>query len=219
LSSSSNEPYFRGVMAFTARTKIVKDKGEQPTDFEKTVAQHLFELQTHAATNDLKAELKTLYICAAKEVTIGDGKTAVVIFIPYRFLRDFRRIQTSLVNELEKKFSGKHVVLIGQRRILPKTPKSKKAKQFMTKQQKRPRSRTLTAVQDAILEDVVYPAEIIDRRIRVRLDGSKLQKVTLDPKEEQTLEHKLSTFSAVYKRLTGKEVNFMFPQVVKGAEN
>ena len=77
-----------------------------------------------------------------------------------------------LVRELEKKFSGKHVVFIAQRRILPKpTRKANKLKQ------KRPRSRTLMAVHNAILDDLVYPAEIVGKRIRIRLDGSRLFKV------------------------------------------
>ena len=77
-----------------------------------------------------------------------------------------------LVRELEKKFSGKHVVFIAQRRILPKpTRKANKLKQ------KRPRSRTLLAVRNSILDDLVYPAEIVGKRIRIRLDGSRLFKV------------------------------------------
>lgn len=38
-------------------------------------------------------------------------------------------------------------------------------------------SRTLTAVHDGILEDLVFPAEIVGKRIRVKLDGSRLIKV------------------------------------------
>ena len=57
-----------------------------------------------------------------------------MIFVPVPQLKSFQKIQTRLVRELEKKFSGKHVVFIAQRRILPKpTRKTNKLKQ------KRPR--------------------------------------------------------------------------------
>ena len=112
-----------------------------------------------------------------------------------------------LVRELEKKFSGKHVVFIAQRRILPKpTRKANKLKQ------KRPRSRTLQAVHNSILDDLVYPAEIVGKRIRIRLDGSRLFKVHLDKTQQTNIEHKTDTFANVYKKLTGKEVAFEFPE-------
>jgi len=77
--------------------------------------------------------------------------------------------------------------------------------------QKRPRSRTLTAVHDAVLSDLVYPAEVVGKRIRVKLDGKQILKVHLDKTQQTNVEHKVDTFSHVYKRMTGKEVVFEFP--------
>merc|ERR1712181_157973 len=79
--------------------------------------------------------------------------------------------------------------------------------------QKRPRSHTLMAVHTAILDDLVYPAEIVGKRIRIRLDGTRLFKVHLDKTQQTNIEHKTETFSSVYKKLTGKEVNFEFPEM------
>jgi small subunit ribosomal protein S7e len=157
---------------FTARTKIQKEKGKgDPSPLEEQIAQLIFELQTNS-TADFKQELQDLYFTAAKEVDAGAGKKAVVVFVPFRLAKEFHRIQAKLVRELEKKLSGKQVVIIAQRRILPKSSRNSRVAR-----QQRPRSRTLTAVHDAILEDLVYPTEIVGKRTRVRLDGSKVIKM------------------------------------------
>jgi small subunit ribosomal protein S7e len=58
--------------------------------------------------------------------------------VPFRLLKNFHKIQQRLVRELEKKFSGKDVVVVANRRIMPPPTGGKS--------NARPRSRTLTAV-------------------------------------------------------------------------
>lgn len=188
-------------MSFTARRKIQKGKGQEPDEFEESVAQALFDLES--TSSELKSELRDLFINSAKEVDVSGNRKAVIIHVPYRLRKAFQKIHARLVRELEKKFSGKDVVIIATRRIL-RPPKKGSAVN-------RPRSRTLTAVHEAVLEDLVHPSEIVGKRVRYRLDGSRIMRVYLDPKERNTTEYKLDTFAGVYKKLTGKEVTFEYP--------
>ncbi|KAI3655075.1 hypothetical protein MP228_000455 [Amoeboaphelidium protococcarum] len=191
------------------RAKIVKPSAQKQevSDLELHVAQALVDLENNVA--DLKADLRVLYFNSAREVDVGNGKKGVVIFVPVPLLKSFHKVQSRLVRELEKKFSSQHVLIVASRKIIP-VP-SRKASHV--RKQKRPRSRTLTAVHDAILEDLVYPTEIVGKRIRVRVDGSRVIKCYLDAQDKNSLEYKVDTFSAVYRKLTGKEVVFDFPVV------
>ncbi|KAE8662087.1 40S ribosomal protein S7 [Hibiscus syriacus] len=164
---------------YTSRKKIHKDKDVEPTEFKESVAQAFFDLEN--TNNDLKSDLKDLYINLAVQIDVSGSRKSVVIHVPYILRKAFRKVHVKLVRELEKKFSGK-----------------------------RPRSRTLTAVHEAMLEDIVLSAEIVGKRIRYRIDGTKIMKVYLDLKERNNTEYKLETFLAVYRKLAGKDV-FEFP--------
>eukprot|EP00928_Gymnodinium_smaydae_P048830 TRINITY_DN326_c0_g1_i1.p2 TRINITY_DN326_c0_g1~~TRINITY_DN326_c0_g1_i1.p2 ORF type:complete len:193 (+),score=65.83 TRINITY_DN326_c0_g1_i1:64-642(+) len=189
-----------------ARKKILKEKGVAPTELEEEVAKALFDIEV-SPSSDLRADLKDVQIASAKEVEAKNSK-AVVVHFPYRAWKVVQKIQGRLIRELEKKFSKRHVVLVANRTILDKNYRRRGLKV-------RPRTRTLTGVHEAVLEDVVGPTEIVGKRTRIGVDGSKLLKIFLDPrdKDKDTVDAKLSTFAAVYKSLTNKEAAFQFPEV------
>ncbi|KZO92174.1 ribosomal protein S7e [Calocera viscosa TUFC12733] len=182
-----------------------------PSETETAVAQALLDLENNVP--ELKADLRPLQISAASEVNVKGGKKAIVIFVPVPQLAAFHRLQARLTRELEKKFSDRHVVFVGQRRML------RKPKRGARPGQKRPRSRTLTSVHEKILEDLVFPTEIVGKRTRVATDGSKLLRVFLHAKDANQLEYKVDSFTSVYHDLTGKDVTFEFPLVTTADEN
>lgn len=158
-------------MALSAASKIHKQGNVPPTTLEEDISSYLFQLQTNAQNEELAQTLKALYFVSAKELDVGDGERAVVIFVPVPQLAQFKSVWKNIVNELEKRLS-KNVVLVANRTILNRITQLNKRKR-----QKRPVSRTLTSVHNALLDDIVFPAEPIDKRMRVRIDGSKLYKV------------------------------------------
>ncbi|CAI9117587.1 OLC1v1018997C1 [Oldenlandia corymbosa var. corymbosa] len=56
------------------------------------------------------------------QVDVSGGKKAVVIHVPYKLRKAFRKIHVRLVRELEKKFSGKYDVLLQRLSYFSKMP-------------------------------------------------------------------------------------------------
>ena len=93
----------------------------------------------------------------------------LLVYIPYPCLKLMRNAHEQLVPELEKHL-GSTVLLTAARRIQSRWRK-------VHRSQKRPVSRTLTHVHNAVLDDLVFPSEIIGKRERYRVDGSRFYKV------------------------------------------
>ncbi|CCK73041.1 40S ribosomal protein eS7 KNAG_0M01880 [Huiozyma naganishii CBS 8797] len=176
---------------------------QSPTELELQFSKAFVDLENSSA--DLKAELRPLQFKSVREIEVSGGKKALVVFVPVPSLAGYHKVQAKLTRELEKKFPDRHVIFLAERRILPKPARGSR------QNQKRPRSRTLTAVHDKVLEDMVFPTEIVGKRVRYLVGGNKIQKVLLDSKDIQQIDYKLESFQAVYNKLTGKQIVFEIP--------
>ena len=148
--------------------KLRKLKRQNPTPLEDEVAKAIYDLELKHKT--LRLQLPRFHINTAKEVESARfAKKGLVVFYPLRYLMLVRKIQKTLTAELEKRFPGRIAVLVAQRKIT-KRPKD------VYKLQKVQRSRTATAVNEAILDDLLAPCDIVVRRWKCSTDGAKMMK-------------------------------------------
>ena len=61
-------------------------------------------IRDRSSAPELKADLNSTFISAAKELDLDGGRKAIIIFVPFRQLKDFHKVQSRIVRELEKKF-------------------------------------------------------------------------------------------------------------------
>lgn len=64
---------------------------QNPSELETAIAGALYDLESN--TQDLKATLRPLQFVSAREVEVGHGKKAVIIFVPVPLLQGFHKIQ------------------------------------------------------------------------------------------------------------------------------
>ena len=182
--------------------KLRKLKRQNPTELEAEVAKALYELENKHKT--LRVHLPRFHINTAKEVEAARfTKKGLVVFYPLRYLMLVRKVQKTLTSELEKRFPGRVVVLVAQRKIT-KRPSDVYALQKVQ------RSRTSTAVNEAILEDLIAPCDLVARRWKCNTDGSKQLKVFLDARDKKKTAGRLAMVQYLYKKLTHRTVKIGF---------
>jgi len=188
------------------RSKYQNPGKPTPTALESKICQLLVDLE--ASSRDLKPHLRDLGIVSARKINVTQTKKAIVIFVPKLQHQRWQKLQDRLVRELEKKFSDEDVLFIAQRKVMKLCQINPKINA------PRPRTQTITAVQNEILNDVVFPTKIVGKRTRFRVGGKRLLKVYLDPKDSKDIEGRIPTYEAVYRKLTKKNVKFLFPRYV-----
>ncbi|KAF2302585.1 hypothetical protein GH714_038010 [Hevea brasiliensis] len=86
----------------TSKQKIHKDA--EPTEFEKSVAQAFFDLDKYQPGAEKQHEGS---LHKFSNIDVAGNRKAVVIHVPFRLRKAYRKIHVRLVRELEKKFSRK----------------------------------------------------------------------------------------------------------------
>jgi len=188
------------------RSKYQNPAKKTPSALESKICQLLVDLE--ASSRDLKPHLRDLGIVSARKIQVTPTKKAIVVFVPKLQHQKWQKLQDRLVRELEKKFSDEDVLFIAQRKVMKLCHINPKINA------PRPRTQTITAVQTAILDDVVFPTKIVGKRTRFRVGGRRMMKVYLDPKDSKDIESRIPTYEAVYRKLTKKNVKFLFPRYV-----
>ena len=130
---------------------------------------------------------------------MGKEKPALLVYFSHKSHKVLlTHLFKKMVLDLEKKLKTT-VLLVAARNIQSRWIKRNKT-------QKRPYSRTLTSVQEAILNEMLLPGIIISDRVRVRLDGSSVRKVVLDKTEQHFLEERTEAIKNAYKKLTTRDI-------------
>jgi small subunit ribosomal protein S7e len=132
---------------------------------EDEVAKSLYQLELNNA--NLKDYLALIFINSAELVEYeqqdGSRSKCLVVKIPHRSLASYKKVTEKVISHLEQKFNWP-VVIVATRTIISKRSKLSSLYACLNViyqigrkagAQKRPRSRTLTAVHEAILEDIV----------------------------------------------------------------
>jgi len=186
------------------RAKLFKKSADKPSQLEDSVAKELHHLEN--SSSEWKNDLKDVYITNVKDIEFTakgkKSKPVYLVYVPFPCLKVIQKLHKRLVPELESRLKAQ-ILVVAKRTIQSKWQKTHKS-------QKRPYSRTLTAVHDAVLEDLLQPANVIGRRIRHRLDGSTVMKIILDQNDKDLIDDRLEAIAHVYKRISTKEITFEY---------
>jgi small subunit ribosomal protein S7e len=182
---------------------------QAPTQLEKDIAKIIHELAN--SKPEYKEKLKNIKISSAMEMTIKEENKetlkCILIYVPYPSLADTQKNYAKLLTEIEKK-KGVITLFVGKRTIVSKRVKTNAS-------QMRPRNRTLTAVHDSILEDLLMPAFITGKRVRYTGARSPIYRVTINEDSQRFMsDARLTVIKSIYKRLTNKTVEIGFKSAI-----
>jgi len=152
---------------------------------------------------DLKKDLESIKIDNAAEVPTSDNKRCFLVQVSEESIGTLKKVHQELVKKLESRFSNPVVIVPNRKKINGNLYRRYRGTKV-------PRNQTLTKVYDEFLEDILYPADIVGKRIRFPKHKGRVFKVQVDKVDKEAVEYKLSAITASYKALTNRELQVEF---------
>ena len=170
-------------------------KKSKVTEVEKNVSTLLEKIKD--SEKDHKSEVESIKFEHANQVDMGEGQKCYLVQISTSNLSGFKKVHSSLTKKLEDNLSDSVILIPAKKRV--------NGKEFRTYVSKKvPRDRTLTAVFDGYLDDILFPATIVGKRIRYPTGKTRIYKVLVDPLDKEIVDSKLPAMVACYKALTNR---------------
>ena len=152
---------------------------------------------------DHKAELESIKIEHVNEVQMNDSQKCYLIQISTQNLNGFKKVHSLLTKKFEQHLSDTVILIPKRKRV-----NGKEYRAFVSK--KVPRDKTLTAVFDGYLDDILYPAIIVGKRVRYSVGKTRTYKVIVDPLDKEMVEYKIPAITACYKAITNRILEIEF---------
>jgi small subunit ribosomal protein S7e len=171
------------------------------SEIQKNVSNELEKIKD--SEKEHKAELESIKIEHANEVQMSDDQKCFLVQISTQNVPGFKKVHSLLTKKLEEHLSNPVLIIPARKRV-----NGNEYRSFVSK--KVPRDRTLTAVFDAYLDDILYPATIVGKRIRYPVGKTRTFKVLVDPLDKETIEYKLPAMKACYTALTNRKLEIEF---------
>ena len=177
------------------------NKKTKVSEIQKNVSTALEKIKDNEKEH--KAELEPIKVEHANEVQMSEDQKCFLIQISTTNLAGFKKVHALLTKKLEEHLSNPVVLIPAKKRV-----NGKEYSTFVSK--KVPRERTLTAVFDGYLDDILYPATIVGKRIRYPAGKTRTFKVFVDPLDKEVIQYKLPAITACYRALTNRKLEVDF---------
>jgi len=171
------------------------------SEIQKNISNEMEKIKD--SEKEHKAELESIKIEHANEVQMNDDQKCYLIQISTSNLAGFKKVHSLLTKKFEQHLSDTVILIPKRKRV-----NGKEYRTFISK--KVPRDKTLTAVFDGYLDDILFPAIIVGKRVRYSVGKTRTYKVIVDPLDKEMVEYKIPAITACYKAITNRKLEVEF---------